>query len=326
MTSRSRRTFLAATAGLLALRALPAHAARPRVAMLMLGARGPRNAHLISAYEEGLRSLGYRHGRNIELVYRDAGGSMERLPEVARELAHSGVDVIVVATNPHIAAAREATSAIPIVMTVGTAVVEAGFVESLARPGGNVTGVTWDVGVEMVAKRLELLHQAVPQAWRIAVLWHPNDGELPGARDAIEEIAAKLRLEPRWIEPGEDYGAAFAAMAQHGTDALFAFGGTRMWVRRAEIAQLCTRHGLPSSFYDGAFVDVGGLMSYAPNLPALYRGAAQYIDRILKGSKPGDLSVERPATLELVVNLRTAKALGITLPQPLLLRADRLVQ
>lgn len=326
MISRGRRTFLAATAGLLALQALPARAGRPRVAMLMLGARGPRNAHLIAAYEGGLRSLGYRHGRNIELVYRDAGGSMERLAEVAHELARSGVDVIVAATNPHIAAARAATGTIPIVMTVGTAVVEAKFVESLARPGGNVTGVTWDVGVEMVAKRLELLHEAVPQASRIAVLWHPNDGELPGAREAIEEIAAKLRMQPRWIEPGEDYDAAFAAMAGRGADALFAFGGTRMWVRRAQIAQLCTQHRLPSSFYDGAFVDAGGLMSYAPNLPALYRSAAKYIDRILKGSKPGDLSVERPATLELVLGLRTAKTLGIALPQSLLLRADRLVQ
>jgi putative ABC transport system substrate-binding protein len=210
-------------------------------------------------------------------------------------------------------------------MAVGTAVVEAGFVESLAKPGGNVTGVTWDVGVDMVAKRLELLHEAVPPASRIAVLWHPNDGELPGARDAIEEIAAKLRMEPQWIEPGEDYGSAFAVMARRGDEALFAYGGTRMWVRRAEIAQLCARHRLPSSFYDGAFVDAGGLMSYAPNLPALYRSATKHIDRILKGARPGDLSVERPASLELLINLQTAKTLGIGVPQSLLLRADRLV-
>jgi len=326
MTGASRRRFLAAAAGLLALRTLPAQAAPPRVAMLMLGARGPRNEHLVSAYEDGLRRLGYVHGRNVELVYRDAGGRMERLPEVARELARSRVDVIVAATNAHIAAARNATRTIPIVMTVGTAVVEAGFVETLAKPGGNVTGVTWDVGVEMVAKRLELLHEAAPGASRVTVLWHPSDGELPGAREALEAVAERLRKALDWFEPGDDYESAFATIARQGAEALFAYGGTRMWVRRAEMARLCARHRLPSSFYDGAFADAGGLMSFAPHLPALYRAAAKYVGRILKGTAPGELAIERPATLELVINVKTARALGLELPQSLLLLADRLVQ
>jgi putative ABC transport system substrate-binding protein len=327
MKGRSRRSFLATSAGLFAASAFPARNGLPRVAMLLLSPRdAPRLAHLISAYEEGLRDHGYVHGRNIELVYRDAGGSMERLPQIARELVRGRVDVIVTATNAHIAAARAATRTIPIVMTVGTAVVDAGFVASLAKPGGNVTGVTWDVGVDMVAKRLELLHEAVPRASRITVLWHPGDGELPGAREAISDAATRLRVSLRWAEPDDDYASTFASMERHRADALFAYGGARMWARRAEIARLCTLHRLPSSFYDGAFVDAGGLMSYAPNLPALYRGAAKYIDRILKGEKPSELSVERPAKLELVINLKTAEALGIALPQALLLRADRLVE
>jgi putative ABC transport system substrate-binding protein len=327
VVSFGRRGFLAASGALLAAPHVRGRAAAlPRVAMLL---RSPRDAltltHLIIAYEEGLRAHGYVHGRNIELIYRDSGGSVERLPEVAQELARNRVDIIVTSTNPHIAAARAATRSIPIVMTVGTGVVEAGFVESLAKPGGNVTGVTWDVGVEMVAKRLELLHEAVPGASRIGVLWHPTDGELPGAPGAMEGVARRLRKTLNWFQPGDDYDGAFTSMVRQGTEALFAFGGSRMWGQRAKVTGLCMQHRLPSSFYDGAFADAGGLMSFAPNLAELYRSAAKYIDRILKGAKPGELSVERPAKLELVVNLKTAGTLGITLPQSLLLRADRLI-
>ena len=272
-----------------------------------------------------LRELGYVEGRNLVIDYRSAEGKPERLPELVRDLVRSKVEVIVTATNIVTRAAWQTTKVAPIVMTVGTDVVAEGFAASLARPGGNVTGVTWDVGVEVMAKRFEFLKEIMPNVSRIAVLFDPGQ-DAPGFKRAIEEGGKAIDATLIWPEVTDELEPAFEMAVRERAQALLTGGGARLYRLRNKVVELAIRHRLPDTHYDSAFVDAGGLMSYAPNLAALFKRAAVYVDKILKGAKPGDLPVEQPTRIDLVINLKTAKALGLKLPQSLLLRADRVIE
>lgn len=326
MSMVRRRQFLIAAGGLLA--APFAHAQRPpkvhRIGWLSFGAKPA--PHLIGALMEGLREQGYVEGQNLVIEIRAAKGEAALLPAAAKELAQSNVEVIVTSINPVTLAAMQATTSIPIVMAVGTEVVAQKIVASLARPGGNVTGVTWDAGPELAGKRVQLLKEAVPGISRMAILWDRQGEGIAGFGPAIDTAAAARGLSVRWVEFKDDLESAFEEIARERADALCAFGGSRLFARRAQIAQLAAKHRLPDAYYSAEFVDAGGLMSYAPNRAGLFRNAAKYVARILKGAKPADLPVEQPTKFEFVINLKTAKALGIAIPQSVMLRADRVIE
>ena len=281
--------------------------------------------HLITALTDGLRDHGYVDGRNLVFEWRHAGGKLERLAEVALELARSKPDVIVTGTNPSTNAAKRATQTIPIVMIVSTDVIKEGIVSSLSRPGGNITGLTWDVGLEIVAKRFEFLKEVLPKISRVAVLWDPGQ-DAAGFESVIKEGAASVGVKLIWLNVADDLEPAFAEARRAGAQAIFTGGGARLFRLRKEVVALAARYRLPDSHYSAEFAEAGGLMSYAPNVPDMYRRAATYVDKILRGAKPADLPIERPTRLDLLVNRTTAKALGLSLPQSLLLRAERVIE
>ena len=284
-------------------------------------ARNPYTEHLTAS----LRELGYVEGRNLGFEYRHADGDVSRLPHVAREIVESRPDVIVTGVNALTRVAQQATRDIPIVMVVGTDVVREGLVASLPRPGGNVTGLTWDAGLEVFSKRIEYMHALMPDLSRVAVMW--DQGQDAGAlRDVLARDTRAKGWSVAWLEYSEDLEPLFVKAAQQGAQALITGGGTRMFRHRARIAELAARHRIPDFHYDSAFVEAGGLMSYAPSLQGLFRRSAIYVDRILRGAKPGELPIEQPTQFELVVNLKTARTLGLRLPDSLLLRADRVVE
>ena len=221
-------------------------------------------------------------------------------------------------------AAKAATQSIPIVMVIGTDVIRQGLVKSLASPGGNITGLTWDVGDDTAVKNFELLREAAPTSTRVAILYDPP-GEYKNS-DVIKRGLSTLRLSPFFKPFSGDLKQDFADMVQHDCRALIVFGGIQLYLRNAEVVALAAKHRLPAMYGGAEAVDLGGLMSYGPNILAAYRKAARFVDRILKGAKPADLPVEQPTVLELVINLKTAKALGLTIPQSLLLRADRVIE
>lgn len=294
--------------------------------VVWLGINPPNAAqHLVAALTEGLRSLGYIEGRNLIFEYRHADGKMERLPELAAEVARSRPDVIVTSTNPFTHAAKRATQTIPIVMVVGTDVVNEGFVASLGHPGANITGLTWDVGVVTMAKRFEFLKEAMPGLSRVAVLWDPG-ADAAAFESAIKEGAASSGLKLIWLRVSDDLEALFAEARLAGAQAIFTGGGVRLFRLRKELVALAARYRFPDTHYSAEFVEAGGLMSYAPNLPEMFRRAASHIDKILRGAKPAELPVEQPTRIDLVVNLKTAKTLGLSLPSSLLARADRIIE
>jgi putative ABC transport system substrate-binding protein len=294
--------------------------------VVWLGINPPTaSQHLITALTEGLRSHGYVEGRNLIFEFRHADGKMERLPELAAEVARTRPDVLVTSTNPFTHAARRATQTIPIVMVVGTDVVNEGFVASLAHPGGNITGLTWDVGVVTMAKRFEFLKEAMPKLSRVAVLWDPG-ADAAAFESAIKEGAARSGLKLIWLRVTDDLETLFAETQRAGAQAIFTGGGVRLFRLRKEVVTLAARYRLPDTHYTAEFVDAGGLMSYAPNLPEMFRRAAVHIDKILRGAKPAELPVEQPTRIDLVINLKTAKALGLSLPNSLLVRADRVIE
>jgi putative ABC transport system substrate-binding protein len=282
-----------------------------------------------AAIEEGLRDLGYVEGRNIVVHRRYAESKPERLPGLAAELVRLKVDVIVATTNPTIAAAKRATTSIPIVMVIASDPVGTGFVASLARPGGNVTGVTLDTGPELNAKRVELLNAIIPRASRVAVLWNPS---FPGAVEswnAAENAARRLGIPVRSVEIRglDDFEAAFATMVRERAEGVvLVSSGPVAFTRRRHIVGLAAQARLPAAHGLREWVDDGGLMSYGPSLIDLWRRSATFVDKILRGAKPGDLPVEQPTKFELVINLKAAKALGLTVPQSLLLRADQVIE
>ncbi len=276
-------------------------------------------------FRQGLRDLGYVEGQTIVLEYRSADGVADRLPSLAAELVRLKVDAIVTTTPPGAQAAKQATTTIPVVLAGVDDAVEQGFVTSLARPGGNITGISW-LNQELSAKRLELLKEALPKVSRVGVLREAVGGaaSLRATEDAARSLGVRLRvIEVR--EPGEIV-TAFAVMTQERVGAVMVLEGPMVANRRAEVVGLAARSRLPTVFSSGSSVETGGLMSYGPRLSDAYRAAAAYVDKILRGAKPGDLPVEQPTYIELRINLKTARALGVTIPRSILLRADGVIQ
>jgi putative ABC transport system substrate-binding protein len=277
-----------------------------------------------------LRERDYIEGQNIAIEYRYAEGKLDRAPELAADLVRLKVDIIVVAGGSEwIRAAQNATKTIPIVMTgVGTDPVKAGLVESLARPGGNVTGIT-NLSVELGGKRLELLKEAVPKVARVAVLYNPgNPASVRELKEVLPVEARALRLTLQaWEVRGTDgFERVFAALNKQRPDGLYVFPGPQMLANRKRIADFALKSRLPSMYVSREYVDAGGLMSYGADAAESYRRVAYFVDRILKGAKPADLPVEQPTKFELVINLKTAKQIGLTIPQSMLYRADKVIK
>jgi len=280
------------------------------------------------AFRQGLRELGYLEGQNIVIERRDAKGILQRLPDVAAELVRLKVDVIVTTGSTGVVAAKQATSTVPIVMTTGGDPVALGLIASLARPGGNVTGLT-SISNDLAGKRLELLKETIPKLTRVGVLWNPAD---PGARTGSfkeTEAAAQafgLHLQSLETQGPKDFESVFKAASKAQAHALIVLQTALINAHRTQIIELANKNRLPTMFGEGAQVEAGGLMSYAPNSADLFRRAATYVDKILKGAKPADLPVEQPTKFELVINLKTAKQIGLTIPPNVLARADRVIR
>jgi len=297
-----------------------------RIGFLSTGTPSARSA-AVEAFRQGLRDLGYIEGQNVAIEYRYAQDTPERQPALAAELVSLKVDVIVSVGATGTRAAKEATSTIPIVMAQDPDPVGNGFVISLARPGGNITGLS-SLVVELGGKRLELLKEIVPRLSRVAVLGtSSNPANVQQLREtelAAKQIGVRLQfldvLDPKDIETG------FRAATNGHADAVVVLGGPFFNARRTNIAELAMKSRIPVIYSRAEFVEAGGLVSYGANLSDLYRRAATYVDKILRGAKPGDLPVEQPTKFELVINLKTAKALGLTIPQTLRQRADQVIQ
>jgi len=279
------------------------------------------------AFREGLRELGWVEGRNIVIDYRFAEGRFDRLPDLAAELVRLKVNVIVAWPTPPAIAAKNATGTIPIVMIGVGYPIELGLIASLARPGRNVTGLSFNVGEE-IGKGLELLKETLPKVRRVAILSNPaNPGHAP-AVSIVKAAARSLGLQLQLLEAREpnQLEGAFAAMAKDRVEALLVVTDSMFIFQRARLADLAVKNRLPAMFGVREFVDAGGLMSYGVSVPDLMRRAATFVDKILKGAEPADLPVEQPTKFELVINLKTAKALGLTIPPSLLLRADQVIE
>jgi putative tryptophan/tyrosine transport system substrate-binding protein len=299
----------------------------PRIGMLSYGSPGSF-ANPSGAFREGLRELGYRDGESIAIEYRFAGGRIERLPDLAAELVHLPVDVIVAASTAPTVAARQVTASVPIVAMAVVDPVRLGLAASLARPGGNVTGMAASVGYDSFVKALELLAQTFPSAPRVAVLTNPGNTAQPDAVAEVAKAGRTLGLQLRFFEAryAGEFEVAFAAMERERITVLYVVTESLFVQQRAQLAQLAAKHRLPSVHTLRENVEAGGLFSYGPDLRALARRAATYVDKILTGARPGDLPIEQPTVFELVINLKTAKALGVTIPQGVLLRADELIE
>ena len=299
----------------------------PKVGFLGTTTQAASASH-ITAFKQGLRELGYVEGQTVLLDVRLADGAAQRLPQLARELVALKPDVIVGSNDLAIASVRRETETIPIVMVLSSDPAGAGFVASLARPGGNVTGLS-TISPDTSGKRLELLREVVPKLSRLALLWNPDSrGNLLDYKET--ELAARsLHVELQSVELSrvEDLNRAFAAVTKGRAQAFIVPAGSPITITRQEqIAAFAQRNRLPSVFGMRDYVEAGGLMSYGPSVSDLFRRAATYVDKILKGATPADLPVEQPTRFELVINLRTAKALGLAIPPSLLQRADRVIQ
>ena len=295
----------------------------------LVGGAGGAYPHLVEAFRQGLAELGWLEGQNIVIEYRSAEGRFDRLPDLAAELVRLKVEVIVAAPTPAAAAAKNATRTIPIVMINAGDPVGLGLVASLARPGGNVTGLAYSVGTESVGKGLELLKEAVPKVRRVAVLSNPSNPAHPLAVSNVKSAARSLGLQLQVMEARESGGfdGVFAAMAKEHAGALLVVADAMFARHRARLADLAIRNRLPAMYGNREDVVAAGyLMSYGPSFTSQFRQGAVYVDKILKGAKPADLPVEQPTKFELVINLKTAKALGLTIPQSLLVRADEIIQ
>jgi len=291
----------------------------------LLGATGESVASLFHALQDRLRELGYIEGRNVVFVQRYADGRMEQLPDLAAELVRLRVDVIVTGTNLHVAAVRHATETIPIVMVFTADPVGAGFVASLARPGGNVTGLTADASPDLWGKYLSLLKEVVPRLSRVGVL-----GQVASQVGFAELEAASqnlgVTLEVADLQRPEDIDRAFATMISHRVEALVVVVGPLTYLLREEIADAALKHQLPAMTNVSQFAQAGLLMSYGPNVEDMYRQAATYVDKILHGASPADLPVEQPTKFEFVINMRTAKALGLDVPLQLQQFANEVIE
>jgi ABC-type uncharacterized transport system substrate-binding protein len=303
----------------------------PRIGYLVTGSiDSPETRALLDAFRQGLREHGYVEGRNIVVEYRAADGKIEELPGRVTELARLKLDLIVAGNTPAARAAQQATTTIPIVAPVMGDPVGDGLVASLARPGGNITGLTF-LGPELVPKRLELLKEALPTVSRVAALWHPGAFGERSTRDMLKEtetaartLAVQLRLVG--ARGPDEFDRAFSTMTRERAEALIVFPSPMLFNERRHVVDLAAKHRLPSMFGATEFVELGGLISYGASINDLVRRGANHVDKILKGAKPTDLPVEQPMKFELVINLKTAKQIGLTIPPNVLARADRVIK
>ena len=297
----------------------------PRLGYLM--ALSPDQSPDLQAFRQGLTALGYVEGKNIVIEYRHAAGNLDRLPDLAAELVALKVDIIVALNPPSARAAKNATKTIPIVMRSTDDPVTTGLVASLAQPGGNVTGVT-SMTTDLIGKRLEILKEAIRRISRVAVLRNPTVADAPVKWQETETAARalKLQLHSAEVSGPNDFANAFKAATKHRAQALIALRSPLIVNNRTKIAELAAKSRLPAMYDDREFVDAGGLMSYGTDLTDLHRRAAVFVDKILKGSKPADLPVERPMKFELIVNLKAAKRIGLTIEPNVLVRADQVIR
>jgi putative ABC transport system substrate-binding protein len=302
-----------------------------RIGYLLTGVLDSSETRVVlDAFRQGLSERGYVEGQNIVIEYRTAGGKLDRFPVLATELARLKVDLIVAPNTPAALAAQRASSTVPIVTVAMGDPVGDGLVASLARPDGNVTGLTF-IGPQLVAKRLELLREALPRVSRVAVLWHPGAFAQRTMQTMLKETEAAARtlgvqLQLVEVQSADGLDRAFSMMTRDHAETLLVFPSAMLFNERRRIVDLAAGHRLPAMYQASEFVELGGLISYGASIPDLARRSATYVDRILKGAKPADLPVEQPTKFELVLNLKTAKALGLTIPQSLLLRADVVVE
>jgi putative tryptophan/tyrosine transport system substrate-binding protein len=298
----------------------------PRIGFLGIGSVSSITSRY-EAFRQGLRELGYVEGQNIIIEWRFAEGKREELPALANDLVRLKVDVIVAAGTTATTPAKRATTTIPIVMAYSADPVGTGLVASLSRPGGNVTGLT-EISPDLAGKRLELIREAVPRTTRVAVLW---DGSRPANIDVLKEIDAAaraygVRVQSLEVRSSNDFESAFRAATQQRASALIIPSGSLSNLHAPQIVSLALRSRLPSIWETKNYVDIGGLMSYGPSLDDLYHRAATYVDKILKGKKPADLPVEQPTKFEFIINLKTAKQIGLTIPPEVLARANKLIK
>ena len=324
-----RRAFLSTLAGGLFAAPLTAEA-QPAGKIHRIGFLSPSSSadpSILDAFREGLREFGYVEGRNIAIASRWAEGKYDRLPGLAAQLVGLKVDIIVATAVPAIRAAKEATRTIPIIMAVVVDPMATGLVASLARPGGNITGLS-SMAPEVTGKQLEMLKEVVPKASLVAVLWNPaNAGNAPQVRQAQAAARALgVRLQPLEARGPSEIDSAFATMTSAQAGAVIVLVDAMLLDHRTQIADLAARRRLPAVYGLSDHAEAGGLMAYGPNRLGIVRRAATYVDRILKGAKPGDLPIEQPTKFELVINLKTAKALGLTIPPSLLQRADQVIE
>jgi putative ABC transport system substrate-binding protein len=303
----------------------------PRIGYMVTGSlEMPASQTVLEAFRQGLRQLGYVDGQNILIEYREAHGHIERFSNLAMELVNRNVDLIVAGNTPAALAARQATTTIPIVVQVMGDPVRDGLVASLSRPGGNVTGLTF-LGPELTAKRLQLLKDILPTISRVAVLWHPGAYGADTMQEMLnttEAGAKRLSLQLEMIEARspEELDDAFTKLSGDRTEAVLVFPSPMFYNYRQRLGALALSHGLPSIYVDREFVELGGLMAYGTPVQELSNRSATFVDKILKGAKPGDLPIEQPTKFALTINLKTAKALGIVIPPPVLARADEVIE
>lgn len=327
-SAMNRRMFVAAVTGALMAAHPWARAQREinvrRIGYLsLLAGPGPLDKAFFGALEE----LGYVEGRNLVVEYRWAADKENQLPALAKDLVQLNVEVIVTSATPAISAAKRATSNIPIVMQTAADPIGSGFVTNLARPGGNVTGITL-LSTELSAKRLQLMQELVPGQKRVAVLAIDNAFATPLLIEAMQTASRQLGLHlvVGLVSADDDLPKAFARFSRTAADSLIVQASPFSGSRRERIAELAAQHRLPAMYEVGAYVEAGGLIAYGPDGTQLFRRSAVFVDKILKGAKAGDLSIEQPTQFQLAINLKTAKALGITIPQALLLRADQVIE
>jgi putative ABC transport system substrate-binding protein len=328
MMDRRRFFLLSLAATLAAPRAAKAQQAKlPRLCILAADSLSSPWARRYSGFIQGLRDLGYVDGRNITINFLSADGHYDRFPALALECVHLKPDIIVAYTTPGSLAAKNATSTIPIITGPIGDPVGTGIVASLARPGGNITGQTV-MATGLSGKRLHLLKEAMPTLSRVLILSQRADPVSAVQVQELENMAGPIgvRLLNRGIGSPDELSAAAAAAVKEGAQALITTIETFFIIHRARVVELAAGHRLPAMYPVRDFVDSGGLMSYGPNTLSLYRRTAVYVDKVLKGSKPADLPVEEPTTFEFVINLKTAKALGLTIPPALLARADQVIE
>jgi putative tryptophan/tyrosine transport system substrate-binding protein len=326
----NRRQFLGTLATSLLVAPLAAKAEQPvkvpQVGILFLNPLPP-TVHLLEAIRQGLRERGYVEGQNIAIEFRSAEGRLDRLPDLANELVRLNVDLILTGLTPGIQAARQATSTIPIVMGISVDPVREGFVASLARPGGNITGLSL-LSPEIAGKRLQLLKEVVPKISRVAILWN---AEYTSSALLFRETEAAapgvgVQLQSLELRGPNGFERAFQAATRGRAGGLIVVDDPLTFRHRTRIVGLEAKSRLPTMHIVREFAEAGALMAYGANIADMYRRSATYVDKILKGAKPADLPIEQPTKFELVINLKTAKALGLTIPQSLLLQADQVIE